>query len=304
MPKSRHLRDFIAIASSRSLRSAAASLGLTQPAISRSLQELEEELGVPLFERNPRGVVLTPAGEKYLLRAKVASESLRRGLEEARQFDGDQRGTVTVMLSSAAAMGLLAYAYPRFRKAWPAINLRFVDGPFAGVEPRLRSGELDFYVGPRRGREQERGYVVQTVSDNARVVIARQGHALSASTSLAQLVDADWLIAGLSDRVEDELEAVFSAAGLACPQVRTRAESMIVLIVLLATTDAVALLPRIWASSALFRGVVQTIPVREPLAAPEIVQMHSLNFPLTPAAEHLSVLLQRAAGTPFVARGA
>eukprot|EP01031_Cornospumella_fuschlensis_P006796 gene6796-8452_t len=74
MPKSRHLRDFIAIAHSRSLRAAATSLGLTQPAISRSLQELEEELGVPLFERHARGVLLTPAGEKFLVRAQIATE--------------------------------------------------------------------------------------------------------------------------------------------------------------------------------------------------------------------------------------
>lgn len=299
MPKHRHLRDFMAIASSRSLRAAAASLGLTQPAISRSLQELEEELGVPLFERHTRGVVLTPAGEKYLVRAQVASESLRRGYEEARQYHGDDTGTVAVSLSSAAVLGLLPFAYPQFRKAWPAISVRFVEGQFPTIEPRLRDGELDFYVGPRPKRELDKGYVIQHLADNERVVMARKGHPQAGAKSLAELVDAEWLIAGLRDRVEEEFEEVFSAWGLPSPAVRTRAESMLVLAVLLATTDSLVFVPRVWASNPLFNSSLQEITVSETLAAPEIVQMHSLQFPLTPAAEHLALLLQRAAGKPF-----
>ena len=240
MPKSRHLRDFMAIASSRSLRSAAASLGLTQPAISRSLQELEEELGVPLFERHTRGVVLTSAGEKYLIRAQIATESLRRGYEEARQFQGDLSGTVTVSLSSAAVLGLLPFAYPQFRHAWPAISVRFVEGQFPIIEPKLRSGELDFYVGPRPKRELDKGYVVQRVADNERIIMARKGHPLADAKNLAELVEAEWLIAGLRDRVEEEFEEVFSAWGLPSPAVRTRAESMLVLAVLLKLSRAVS----------------------------------------------------------------
>ena len=289
----------MAIASSRSLRSAATSLGLTQPAISRSLQELEEELGVPLFERHARGVVLTPAGEKFLVRAQIATESIRRGCEEARQFQGDLRGTVSVSLSSAAVLGLLPHAYPQFRKAWPAITVRFVEGQFPIIEPKLRDGELDFYVGPRPEKELGSGYSVQRIADNERVVMARKGHPLANAKSLADLVDAEWLIVGLRDRVEEEFEEVFSAYGLASPAVRTRAESMLVLIALLATTDALVFLPKVWSDSPLFNGVLESLAIREKLAAPEIVQMHSLRFPLTPAAEHLSQLLQRAAGTPF-----
>lgn len=299
MPKSRHLRDFMAIASSRSLRSAAASLGLTQPAISRSLQELEEELGVPLFERHTRGVVLTSAGEKYLIRAQIATESLRRGYEEARQFQGDLSGTVTVSLSSAAVLGLLPFAYPQFRHAWPAISVRFVEGQFPIIEPKLRNGELDFYVGPRPKRELDKGYVVHRVADNERIIMARKGHPLADAKSLAELVEAEWLIAGLRDRVEEEFEEVFSAWGLPSPAVRTRAESMLVLAVLVGSTDSLVFVPKVWSTHPLFKGTLQSIDVSERLAAPEIVQMHSLQFPLTPAAEHLALLLKRAAGSPF-----
>lgn len=303
MPKSRHLRDFIAIAHSRSLRAAATSLGLTQPAISRSLQELEEELGVPLFERHARGVVLTPAGDKFLVRAQIATESIRRGCEEARQFQGDLSGSVSVSISSAAILGMLPLAYPQFRKAWPSINVRFVDGNFPVIEPKLRDGELDFYMGPRPERELGSGYSVMRISGNERVIMGRRGHPLAGATSLADLVDAEWVVSAIRDRVEEEFEEVFSAHGLPSPAVRTRAESMLVLVVLIATTDALVLLPKVWANHELFGGMVEQLSVRETLAAPDIVQMHSAHFPLTPAAEHLSLLLQRAAGTPFSAPG-
>jgi LysR family transcriptional regulator, regulator of abg operon len=299
MPKSRHLRDFIAIAGSRSLRSAALSLGLTQPAISRSLQELEEELGVPLVERHAKGVRLTLAGEKFFVRAKIATESVRRGLEEARQFQGDPNGSIAISLSSAPVLGLLPHAYPIFRKAWPEVSLRFIEGQFHTIEPRLRNGELDFYAGPRPDRSMGSGYTVQQLCTNERVVMARRGHPLAKAKTLSNLIGAEWLIAGLRDKAEEEFEEVFSAHGLLSPAVRTRAESMLVLMALLATTDAIAFLPRIWATTLLFQDTLQSLDIKEKLAAPDIVQMHSSRFPLTPAAEHLSLLLQRAAGKLF-----
>ena len=79
MPKFHHLRDFVAIARADSVRSAARTLGLTQPALTRSLRELELEIGGVLCERHARGIVLTPLGERFLVRAQASLEELRRG---------------------------------------------------------------------------------------------------------------------------------------------------------------------------------------------------------------------------------
>ena len=66
-----HLRDVVAVAERGSLRAAARHLGIAQPAITRSIREIERELGVVLFERRARGVVLTPMGEVFMRRALV-----------------------------------------------------------------------------------------------------------------------------------------------------------------------------------------------------------------------------------------
>jgi len=304
VPKLHHLRDFVAIARARSARSAARALGLTQPAITRSLQELEQEIGTPLFERHARGMLLTPAGERFLVRAQAALEELRRGFEEAGQTAGAMRGQVAVALASAPVLGMLPLAYPQFRRACPDVKLRIVEGLFPAAEPMLRDGRLDFYLGPRPEQRLGQGYRLDLLFANRRVVLARKGHPLRAARSLQDLLAADWVVTGLRERLEQEFEEQFTALGLPSPRVTTVVESMLALLALLCNTDALAFLPQQWADTPLFKTLLQPIPVREPLAGPDIVQLSRAGLPLTPAAEALSVLLRRAAGKPFEAPAA
>ena len=299
MPKLHHLRDFVAIARTHSVRSAARTLRLSQPALTRSLQELETELGVSLVERHARGVVLTPAGERFLVRAQAALEEVRRGCEEAGQLRGELQGNVAVALSSAPVLSLLPQAYPAFRREWPAVRLRFVEGLFPAIEPMLRDGRLDFYMGPRPESQLSSSYQVTLVHRNERVVLARRGHPLRDAGSLQALLEAEWIVTGLREHLEAEFEEQFSVLDLRSPRVVTIAESMMALLSLLATTDGLAFLPRQWADTPLFSHLLQPIAVRETLFAPDIVQVSRASLPLTPAAERLSVLLHRAAVGQF-----
>jgi LysR family transcriptional regulator of abg operon len=83
--KLNQLRDIIAIAEKGSLRAASRHLGLSQSAMTKSIQFLEKELGAPLFERHKRGAVLTPMGVLFLQRARAATNELNRAREEVKQ---------------------------------------------------------------------------------------------------------------------------------------------------------------------------------------------------------------------------
>ena len=299
MPKFHHLRDFVAIARARSARGAARTLGLSQPALTRSLQELEQEIGTNLFERHARGMTLTPAGERFLQRAQAALEELRRGFEEAGQALGATQGSVTVALASAPVLVMLPLAYPQFRRAWPGVKLRIVEGLFPAAEPLLRDGRLDFYIGPRPERALVQGYRMDTLFANRRLVMARIGHPLGTARSLRDLLSAEWIVTGLRERLEQEFEEQFTALGLPSPRMGTVAESMLALVALLCSTDALAFLPHQWADAPMFKHLLAPIDVLEPLTGPDIVQVSRAGLPLTPAADALSVLLQRAAGQPF-----
>jgi LysR family transcriptional regulator of abg operon len=293
--KLHHLREFVAIAQHQSLRGAARALTLAQPALTRSLRELEHELGASLVERHARGVVLTDIGKRFLVRAQSAVEEVRRAGEEVAQLAGSSVGQVAVALSSAAMIAMLPSAVRAFRAAHPLARLRVVEGVYPTVEARLLDGQFDFFIGPRPER-LPKALRMELCFHNERVVVGRKKHPLRGASSLRELVDADWMLTGLREREKQEYEELFGTYGLPAPQTWMRVESTLGLLSMLSATDALVLLPRQWTDAPMFRTVLEEIRVREKLLAPDIVLVSRASVPLTPLAERLAVLLQRAGG--------
>jgi LysR family transcriptional regulator, regulator of abg operon len=100
--KLQHLRDIVAISQNGSIRNAARRLGTVQPALTRSLSELERELGAPLFERHAKGMP-TFLGEAFVKRATAILNDVRRATEEIEQLKGNPVGVVTIGLSIASS---------------------------------------------------------------------------------------------------------------------------------------------------------------------------------------------------------
>lgn len=292
--KLHHLRDFVAIAHHQSVRGAARSLELAQPALTRSLRELERELNASLVDRHARGVVLTAIGQRFLVRAQSAMEEIRRAGEEVAQLGGSLDGSVNVALSTAVMLALLPSAIPAFRKARPGAQLRMVEAVFPAAEQRLLDGQLDFYIGPQP-ETLPRPLRSELYFKNERVIVARKGHPLGAARSLKQLLGCDWILTGLRERVEREFEEIFSACGLSAPKSCMRVESTMGILSILSNTDALVLLPRQWTDSPMFKDVLEVVPVREKLLAPDIVLIARSGVPLTPVAEQFAVFMQRAA---------
>lgn len=293
--KLHHLRDFAAIANSHSVRGAARDLNLAQPALTRSLRELEAELGVALLERHARGVVLTPIGHAFLAHAQSAMQEIRRGQERVAQMRGEQTGSVCVGLSSAAWLTLVPQVYTPFRKKFPGVRLKMMEGAFSILESRLQDGTMDFYVGPRPERTPADSFQVTLLFQNERLVVCRRDHPLRQATRLDQLVGSEWILTGLREKVETEFEEIFTSHDLTPPNPMTHAESMVGVAVLLTATNAFAVLPRQWADSEVFTSVVQPVPLEEKLGGPDIVQICRAGLPLTPAADYFSTLIARAA---------
>src|ERR1700680_3700202 len=105
--KLHQLRDLVAIAEHGSLRAAARHLGTAQPTLTRSLSELERELGAPLFERRSRGMVATPLGQAFVRRATRILNDIRRAKDEFEQLRDNAVGSVAIGLSIAAHLWLL-----------------------------------------------------------------------------------------------------------------------------------------------------------------------------------------------------
>ena len=292
--KLNQLRDVLAVAESGSLRGAARQLGIAQPALTRSIQELERELGVPLFERQSKGVTVTPMGELFVRRANAVRSELRRAREEIDQVRGRTHGRVAVCLSTVPHIALLPYALPAFRARYPDVNLDITEGLFPTVESSLRAGILDCYIGPPPREAPGAELVVEKLFDNTRVIFGRRGHPLGQARSLRKLVDAEWLSTSVTFKIEDELGPIFAQHGLPPPRIVLQSHSALTFIVAVAYSDLLTMLPAQWTAFPLTRDVLQRIDVAEPLPAPPICIVRRAGLPLTPAGEYLCDMMRRA----------
>ena len=300
--KLHHLRNLVAVADANSIRGAARAQGLAQPAITRGLRDLEKELGVPLLERHGKGVSLNAYGESFVVRARSVLRDVERGREEIAQLKGGAdmgRGRVNAGLSSAVFLSLVPEVYRSFRKSFPDARLSLTEGLFPGLEPLLKNGSLDFYVGPRPVGELDKAYLLHLLFRNQRVVVGRVGHPRAAVRSLRDLIDAEWIMTGVRQPIEVEFEEQFAAHGLPAPKAVTQTLTTLPVVTLLTATDALAFLPRQWVTSPIFKGALQEIPVEEALDGPDIVLIRRAAMPLTPLAEKLATLFERASGTPY-----
>ncbi|CAG0909965.1 unnamed protein product [Cyprideis torosa] len=150
--KFRHLNAFSAIAREQSLKRAAERLNLTQPAISRTLKELEEILGVTLMDRSRAGVRLTAQGEVFLQFAEQSTAALQQGLRSV-QADRPVGGRLRIGALPSVAPGLIVRTTKAFLARYPGTILEVVEGPHEALIARLRSGGLDMVVG-RLGRPE------------------------------------------------------------------------------------------------------------------------------------------------------
>lgn len=293
------LEHLLAIVEQGSLRAAARRLELPQPALTRSIRALERELGAPLFLREQSGMTLTAAGRRFHTRASVIANEARRARDEVSQEMGDDQGTVVCCLSIMPHVGMLPQAFAPFRQRYPQVRMRILEGLFPDVEAGLRDGSVDFYLGAAPPEPPAPGLVSRRLFGNTRAVVARKGHPLARAATLRELAEAEWATPSLAYRAEEDLAGVFEAHGLPPPRVVLAVRSALSLMVALAHSDLLAMLPSQWEGFALACNALHVISVREMLPAPDIVLIHRAGAPLTPAAEYLcDVLLRHAPQQP------
>ncbi len=298
-----HLRDILAVSEHGSLRAAGRSLGVAQPAITRSIREIEHELGVPLFERHAKGVRLTSMGEVFVRRAMTVDSELRRAREEIEQLKGAVTGQVSVALSTASSITLMPQVVPAFRRRYPEALIKISESFFHAAEPDILDGRTDFYVGPLDPAASVTKFAVEKLYDNGRWVMGRRGHPLAGATSLADLGGARWVSPTLSTFNSDEalrysdidLDDIFARQGLPRPRIVVHARSALIVMLAVVDSDLLTVLPQQWLEFPATAGRVTAFSAIPALPAPAICIARRLDVPLTPMAEYFYDLVHRAA---------
>lgn len=182
----RHLQAFVEIVRQGSLKRAAAELYLTQPAISRSLAELETITGTPLLTRGRGGVRLTAAGEVLHRHAQAGLAALSRGLADLRGETGAPARLRIGALPSVAAR-LMPGIVARMQKAAPDVRLQISDGPHEHLTRLLRAGDLDAVIGRLGAPATMQGLTFTQLYLEQVAIVVRPGHPILSDPDLRRL---------------------------------------------------------------------------------------------------------------------
>ena len=139
----RHLLAFVAVAELRHFGRAAEQLGITQPPLSRQIQQLEADLGLTLFTRHSRSVELTPDGASYLAAIRPHLEGLQRARDRAQATCRQRRGKVEVGFVSSLAYGLIPRTLESLRAVAPGIEVELFEQASAAQCQAVRERRLD-----------------------------------------------------------------------------------------------------------------------------------------------------------------
>jgi DNA-binding transcriptional LysR family regulator len=153
----RHLRYFITVASAGGFSGAATRLGVTQPALSRQVHDLERELGVRLFERHGRRVRLTAEGEDLERRSRDVLAAVERLGEQARALRGGEAGLLRVGASPQVIQNLLAPFLARYLRSRSGIEVHLVEEGALRLPGLLERGDVHIALGLRRGGDELAG---------------------------------------------------------------------------------------------------------------------------------------------------
>jgi DNA-binding transcriptional LysR family regulator len=213
----RTLRSFVVLAEHAHFTRAAAELGVVQPALSKHIQTLEEELGVRLFERTRRRVRLSRAGEQLLEPARRALRAADDVLAVAREIRGGIVGHLQVGFTPTAPASLLAQAMSAFRRQHPRMACRVTQASSEELLDGLERGALDVALVRLEAAARRPAVATVPVVEEPLVVALPRRHRLARRRSIAwaQLVDEPFVMVQrrAAPVVHDQVIAACRSAG-------------------------------------------------------------------------------------------
>ena len=244
----RHLSCFVVVAQERTLARAAARLHLSQPAVSKTLAELEDLAGRRLVERGRAGTQLTPAGEEFLRYAVDVTQALESAAAVLTGAAVPIAPAVRVAALPTVAGGLLVGGLARLRERRPhaEVSVRIGDNP--ELLAWLKAGEVDVAVGRMAEPAMMQGVSFELLYAESLAVVTRPQHPLAVAgdkpVSPFDLIDYPLVVPGVGTTPRHDVEGFFAAHGIALPPGRTETQSVSVARALTLVSDSVWLTPQ------------------------------------------------------------
>ncbi len=259
----RRFAHLLAAARHGSLTRAAAELGVSQPALSKSLRGLEQALGVALLVRTSSGVVPTEAGEALVARGRQIDAQLRAALADVERAKASAAGEVVMGCGPSEATRLLPRALEALRRAHPRVRVTVLYGLNEALMPMVKEGEIELALSsvPRTATDPQ--LVHDTLLSDSACVVARAGHPLAERRSVrpAELAKWPFVLARRRELERRAFDELFLDAGLRPIEAAVETTSVVLMKAMALESDHLTFLPRElihWEAQA---GLLRALPV-------------------------------------------
>lgn len=209
----RQLRAVLAVAEYRSFIAAAVALRTSQPALTRTIQQLERLLGLAIFSRSTRQVSVTPAGREFVALAERLLNEMRIGLTAMRDLADQQRGQVIIASIMSLGQGVLPRVLAEYNRRFPGVEIQLREGVHGQVQEDVRSGLADFGLG--YVEELPAAFQTEALATEAFQLVLPAAHPLARQrqVKLAALRDEKLVSLPPESRTRRLLDGAAAAAG-------------------------------------------------------------------------------------------
>jgi LysR family pca operon transcriptional activator len=253
----RHVRCFLEVARLSSVTQAADALAITQPAVSKTLKELEDRLGVALFEREGRSLKLTEAGRLFRKHAGASLSELEIGVRALTRPEETRRRIVVGVLPTVATR-VMPKAALAFAEAAPGARLRISTGPNWMLLSQLHEGALDLVVGRMADPGQMKGLAFEQLFVDPVVAVVRPDHPLLGAP-VAEFLDRPLILPPPGAVIRPVVEQYFLSIGREMPAAMVETVSLAVGRGLTRDSDAIWFISRGVVADELDAGILAAL---------------------------------------------
>ncbi|HBW8574929.1 TPA: LysR substrate-binding domain-containing protein [Klebsiella pneumoniae] len=284
----RHLHTFVAVAQQGTLGRAAETLNLSQPALSKTLNELEQLTGTRLFERGRLGAQLTLVGEQFLTHAVKVLDALNSAGQALNRKEGLNNDIVRIGALPTAALGILPTVIGQFHKQQKDITLQVATMNNTMLLAGLKSGEIDIGIGRMSDPELMSGLHYELLFLESLKLVVRSGHPLLQETvTLSRVMEWPVVVSPKGTVPRQNAEALLQSQGCKMPAGCIETLSASLSRQLTVDFDYVWFVPSGAVKDDLRRGVLTALPIATQGAGEPIGILTRVDATLTPGTQTL-----------------
>ena len=260
----RQILDLLAVVDNGGVTAAANALNISQPALTRSIRQLEENLDVQLLMREGRGVEPTRFGISLAHHARTIEAELRHSVRELNELRTVEAGHLVIGASPMALATLVGPTLSKLHEEIPGLTVEVRNDPFEVQLDALDAGEIDIVIGALWGGQIHEHLVEEILFQNSLSVVARSGHPLTRREKIgfSDLTEETWIIGRRSGAIKQLVSNEFRFEGSEPPVFTIETDSMLCVKSLLLASDFICANPAELFATEIERGDLSILPLK------------------------------------------